>query len=90
MRIQARPRFRASAAVTFPSFEAGGEAVRQIVQTKLWPANCRLLDPGEAQDALGSDGVNAILVLGFESAELPAGRADAPGNRHRPGLRRHR
>ena len=73
MRIQARPRFRASAAVTFPSFEAGGEAVRQIVQTKLWPANCRLLDPGEAQDALGSDGTHAILVLGFESAELPQG-----------------
>ncbi len=73
MRIQAGPRFRASAAVTFPSFEAGGEAVRQIVQTKLWPANCRLLDPGEAQDALGSDGANAILVLGLESAELPQG-----------------
>ena len=73
MRIQARPRFRASAAVTFPSFEAGGEAVRQIVQTKLWPANCRLLDSGEAEDALGSDGTQAILVLGFESAELPQG-----------------
>ena len=71
MRIQARPRFRASAAVTFPSFEGGAEAVRQIVQTKLWPANCRLLDPGEAADALGSDGTQAILVLGFESAELP-------------------
>ena len=73
MRIQARPRFRASAAVSFPSFEAGGEAVRQIVQTKLWPANCRLLDPSEAEDALGSDGTQAILVLGFESAELPQG-----------------
>ena len=73
MRIQARPRFRASAAVTFSSFEAGAEAVRQIVQTKLWPANCRLLDPGEAADALGSDGTQAILVLGFESAELPQG-----------------
>ena len=48
MRIQARPRFRASAAVTFSSFAAGAEAVRHIVQTKLWPANCRLLDPGEA------------------------------------------
>lgn len=73
MRIQARPCYRASAAVTFPTFAAGGEAVRQIVQTKLWPANCRLLDPGEAEDALGSDGSHAILVLGFESAELPQG-----------------
>ena len=65
MRIQARPRFRASAAVTFPSFEAGGEAVRQIVQTKLWPANCRLLDPGEAEDALGSDGYPRHPGAGF-------------------------
>ena len=89
MRIQARPRFRASAAVAFPSFEAGGEAVRQIVQTKLWPANCRLLDPGEAADALGSDGSHAILVLGFESAELPQGEHDAPGRRHCPRLRRN-
>lgn len=73
MRIQARPRFRASAAVTFSSFAAGAEAVRHIVQTKLWPANCRLLDPGEAADALGFDGEHAVLVLGFESAEVPQG-----------------
>ena len=73
MRIQARPRYRASAAVTFPSFAAGGEAVRHIVQTKMWPANCRLLDPGEAADALGFDGERAVLVLGFESGEVPQG-----------------
>jgi len=73
MRIQSRPRFRASAAVTFPSFAEGAEAVRHIVQTKLWPANCRLLDPGEAADALGFDGEQAVLVLGFESGEVPQG-----------------
>ena len=73
MRIQARPRFRASAAATFPSLESGSEAVRHIVQTKLWPANCRLLDPGEAEDALGYDGTRAVLVLGFESSDLPQG-----------------
>jgi alkyldihydroxyacetonephosphate synthase len=73
MRVQARPRFRASAGVTFPSFEAGAEAARHIVQAKLWPANCRLLDPGEAATAAGLDGHHALLVLGFESAELPQG-----------------
>jgi alkyldihydroxyacetonephosphate synthase len=73
MRVQARPRFRASAGVTFPSFEAGAEAARHIVQAKLWPANCRLLDPGEAATAAGLDGRHALLVLGFESAELPQG-----------------
>ena len=73
MRVQARPRFRASAGVTFPTFEAGAEAARHIVQAKLWPANCRLLDAGEAAAAAGLDGRHALLVLGFESAELPQG-----------------
>jgi alkyldihydroxyacetonephosphate synthase len=73
MRVQVRPKFRASAGVTFPSFEAGAEAARHIVQAKLWPANCRLLDPGEAATAAGLDGRHALLVLGFESAELPQG-----------------
>ena len=71
MRVQARPRFRASAGVIFSSFEAGAEASRLIAQAKLWPANCRLLDPGEASDAAGLDGIHALLVIGFESAEIP-------------------
>ena len=75
MRIQARPRYRASAGVTYPSFEAGAEGVRQIVQSKLWPANCRLLDPGEAQTAAGLDGVQALLVIGFESGDVPQDEA---------------
>ena len=71
MRIQARPQYRASAGVTFPSFMAGSEGARRVVQAKLWPANCRLLDPGEAQAAAGMDGSRALLILGFESNELP-------------------
>jgi len=42
-----------------------------VVQAKLWPANCRLLDPGEAANAAGLDGSRALLILGFESAEVP-------------------
>jgi alkyldihydroxyacetonephosphate synthase len=71
MRIQARPRFRATAGVTFPSWEAGYEATRQIAQAKLWPANLRLLDPELAQETAGLDGSHALLIIGFESAELP-------------------
>ena len=71
MRIQARHQYRASAGVAYPSFAAGAEAARRIAQAKLWPANCRLLDPGEAQAAAGMDGRRALLILGFESAELP-------------------
>ena len=71
MRIQVRPKFRATAGVAFPSWEAGYEATRQIVQTKLWPANLRLLDPDLAKDGAGMDGERALLIIGFESAELP-------------------
>jgi alkyldihydroxyacetonephosphate synthase len=71
MRIQVRPRFRATASVTFPSWESGYEATRQIVQTKLWPANLRLLDPELARGSAGLDGTQAVLIVGFESAELP-------------------
>jgi alkyldihydroxyacetonephosphate synthase len=69
MRIQVRPKFRATAGVVFPSWEQGYEAVRAIVQTKLWPSNLRILDPVEAQRA-GLDGDQSLLIIGFESAEL--------------------
>ena len=71
MRIQGRPQYRASAGVTFPTFMAGSEGARRVVQAKLWPANCRLLDPGEAQAAAGMDGSRALLIIGFESDQLP-------------------
>ena len=48
MRLQDRPKFRAGASVAFPDFIAGANAVRAIAQAGLYPANCRLLDPGEA------------------------------------------
>jgi alkyldihydroxyacetonephosphate synthase len=71
MRVQARPRFRASASVRFPSFEAGAEAVRELSQSGLWPSNCRLLDPGEAALTGAAPEGRALLVLGFESADHP-------------------
>ena len=70
MRIQVRPRYRATAGVAFPSWEAGYEATRQIVQAKLWPANLRLLDPELARGSAGMDGTQALLIIGFESGEL--------------------
>ena len=70
MRIQVRPRFRTTAAVTFPTWEATYEAARRIVQAKLWPANLRALDAELARDAAGLDGSSGLLIIGFESAEL--------------------
>jgi alkyldihydroxyacetonephosphate synthase len=71
MRIQGRPRFRASTGVSFPSLESVSEAARAIAQAKLWPANLRVLDPGEGAAMAGLDGKTAILIIGFESADVP-------------------
>jgi alkyldihydroxyacetonephosphate synthase len=71
MRIQSRPVHRATAGVTFDSWEKAYSATRAIAQAKLWPANLRLLDPLLAQDSAGLDGAKSLLVAGFESAELP-------------------
>ncbi len=71
LRLQDRPRHRASRAVRFTGFAAGVEAVRALSQSGLYPSNCRLLDPLEASmNGLG-DGREAWLVLGFESADHP-------------------
>ncbi|HEY1636394.1 MAG TPA: FAD-binding oxidoreductase [Acidimicrobiales bacterium] len=71
MRIQDRPRFRASAGVRFTSLEAGAAAARAVAQAGLFPTNCRLLDQGEAATSAGIADENALLVLGFESADHP-------------------
>ena len=71
MRVRERPRFKASASVTFESFGAGAEAVRALAQSGLYPSNCRLLDPGEAGLTGAAPEGRALLVLGFESADHP-------------------
>ena len=55
MRMQDRPRFKASAGVRFADFVDGAEAVRALSQSALFPTNCRLLDAGEAPPPAGVD-----------------------------------
>jgi alkyldihydroxyacetonephosphate synthase len=69
MRIQPKPRHRASRAVRFESFAVGAEAVRELSQSGLHPANCRLVDELEARQTGLGDGAKAVLVLGFESTD---------------------
>jgi alkyldihydroxyacetonephosphate synthase len=71
MRLQDRPRHKASASLTFTDFTAAMEAVRTISQAGLHPANCRLLDPGEAAMAGAAHHGESVLVLGVESAHHP-------------------
>lgn len=73
MRVQGRPVFRGSASVLFDTWEGAWQACKAVVQAKLWPANARILDPVEAQNAAGLDGRHAVLILGFESADVPQG-----------------
>ena len=69
MRVQARPRHRASATVFFAEFAAAVDAARAIAQAGLYPANCRLLDPTEARmNLIATDG-SAVLLIAFESAD---------------------
>lgn len=70
MRVQDRPRFKVSASVRFEDMTDGVASCRALGQSGLEPANCRLLDPGEAAANAGGDGAT-ILVLGFESAHHP-------------------
>ncbi len=68
MRVRPRPTFRASASVSFSEYSAAVAATRDLAQSGLEPANCRLLDPMECLiNGVALDG-SAVLVLGFESA----------------------
>lgn len=71
MRLQDRPSHKASASVVFERFPDAVEAVRAIAQSGLHPANCRLLDPGEAALSGVAAGGGSVLVLGVESAHGP-------------------
>ncbi|WP_405791778.1 FAD-binding oxidoreductase [Streptomyces sp. NBC_00029] len=71
VRLQERPRHKASAAVAFTDFQDALRAVRALAQSDLSPANCRLLDSGEAALSGAAHDGSSVLVLGFESADEP-------------------
>jgi alkyldihydroxyacetonephosphate synthase len=71
VRLQDRPRWKASAGILFDTFAGGAEAVRALAQSGLWPSNCRLLDEGEGAVTMSAPDGKALLVLGFESADHP-------------------
>ncbi|MFE9321402.1 FAD-binding oxidoreductase [Nocardia sp. NPDC052278] len=71
MRLQDRPRWRATASVHFDDYTQAVAATRAIAQSGLYPTNCRLLDPAEAFLNAGAATSGGVLVLGFESADHP-------------------
>ena len=79
LRVQRRPEHRASAAVRFVRFDDGLAAVREIAQSGVTLANCRLLDHGEAHFSGAAEGGHTVLVLGAESAVAPVDLAGPVG-----------
>jgi alkyldihydroxyacetonephosphate synthase len=71
MRLQDRPRFRASTTVRFADFLRAAECARALAQSGLWPQNCRLLDADEAMNNGIGDGTRHLLLVAFESADHP-------------------
>ncbi len=74
VRVQRRPEFRSGASVTFPTLAGALLATREVAQSGLQPANCRLLDPLESYLGAGAEDGAARLLLGFESADHPVVR----------------
>jgi alkyldihydroxyacetonephosphate synthase len=78
LRVRPRPEFKSSCGVEFDDFLTAAGAVREIAQSGLRPANCRLLDASEAELTGAGSGAASLLILGFESANLPVdGAMDA-------------
>ncbi len=71
VRVQPRPRWRASASVRFARFADGASATRVLAQSGLHPSNCRLLDAAEAMLHRVGSGAESVLLLAFESADHP-------------------
>jgi alkyldihydroxyacetonephosphate synthase len=71
LRVQPRPTHRSRATVRFDDWEAAVAATREVVQARLTPAQCRLLDRNEAMlEEVAMDGSH-VLLLGFESLDGP-------------------
>jgi alkyldihydroxyacetonephosphate synthase len=71
VRVRRRPRFTAAAAVRFSEYDDAVAATREVAQSGLAPANCRLLDLTEAALGAGAADGTCRLLLGFESADAP-------------------
>ncbi len=71
LRVRPRPAHRARGAFGFAERAAALAAVRAIAQSGLQPANCRMLDAGEAALFAGRRDGAHVLLLAFESPDVP-------------------
>ncbi|CAG4915075.1 FAD-binding oxidoreductase [Acidithrix sp. C25] len=71
MRLQDRPQFKSVESASFSRFEDAISALKQLSQSGLNPSNLRLLDPIEAAISIGDSSGDTIVLVGFESKDLP-------------------
>ncbi len=71
VRLQAKPRFKATAGFRFADFLAAARAVRAVAQAGLYPANVRIVDGVELKVNGAGDGSFTLMVVSFESADHP-------------------
>jgi alkyldihydroxyacetonephosphate synthase len=71
MRLQDRPKYRASVSIRFDDWAKATGTVRALSQSALFPTNLRLLDRSEALTSGAGDGSFDVLILAFESADHP-------------------
>jgi alkyldihydroxyacetonephosphate synthase len=69
VRVQRRPRFTAASAVRFEEYTDGVAATRDLAQSGLQPANCRLLDALESMIGANVTDGSCRLLLSFESPD---------------------
>lgn len=71
VRVHQPPRYKSSGTFRFTDFDDAVRACRRLAQSRLFPANCRLLDANEAMiNQVVFDGSN-VLIVSFESTDDP-------------------
>jgi alkyldihydroxyacetonephosphate synthase len=75
VRVRRRPGFAARATMTFTEYDDAVAATRDVAQSGLGPANCRLLDATESALGAGVADGTSRLLLAFESADAPVDAA---------------
>ena len=71
VRLQGRPKYKATAGYRFAGFLDAACAVRAVAQAGLFPANVRIVDDIELRVNGAGDGSFTLMVVSFESADHP-------------------
>ena len=69
VKLQKKPKFKATAGYLYPDFLSAAQAVKSISQAGLYPANVRIVDDVELKINSASKGSNTLMIVSFENAD---------------------